>query len=152
MARIGKGGWRRAICLGLLMSMAAAAALAEQNAILARRAAMKANGQALMHIDKIIRDGGNPADVIGPATSIANTAAQIPALFPPGSGAGDVAADPAIWQKFGDFQGKAGNLQSQAAMLAAAAQAGDLATVRAQFDKVVQACSACHKPYRHQRW
>jgi cytochrome c556 len=37
-------------------------------------------------------------------------------------------------------------------MLAAAAQAGDLATVRAQFDKVVQACSACHRPYRHQRW
>jgi len=36
-------------------------------------------------------------------------------------------------------------------MLAAAGQAGDLATVRAQFDKVVQACGDCHKPYRHKR-
>ncbi|HVY99463.1 MAG TPA: cytochrome c [Dongiaceae bacterium] len=147
MASIG-----RSLCLGLLLASLAAAALAQQDAVGARRAAMKANGQALMHIDKIIRSGGNPADVIGPANRIAAAALQIPALFPPGSGAGDAAADPAIWQNFDDFQGKAANLQSQAAMLAAAAQAGDLPTIRAQFDKVVQACGDCHKPYRHPRW
>jgi cytochrome c556 len=152
MVGSGKGGGRKAICLGLLLSLVAVAALAQQDAVQARRAAMKANGQALMHIDRIIRNGGNPADVIGPADKIAAAAGQIPALFPPGSGAGDAAADPAIWQKFDDFQGKATNLQNQAAMLAAAARAGDLPTVRAQFDKVVQACSACHRPYRHQRW
>jgi cytochrome c556 len=113
---------------------------------------MKANGQALMHIDKIIRSGGNPADVIGLANRIADMAGQIPGLFPSGSGKGDAAADPAIWQQFGDFEGKATALQNEAAMLAAAAQAGDIPTVRAQFDKVVEACGDCHTPYRHQRW
>jgi len=133
------------ICVGI-------AAMAQQNAIEDRRVAMKANGQALMHIDKILRSGGNLSDVAGPAGKIAERAGEIPGLFPPGSGAGDAAADPAIWQKFGDFQGKAANLQNQAALLSAAANSGDLATVRAQFDKVMQACSDCHKPYRHQRW
>jgi cytochrome c556 len=113
---------------------------------------MKANGQALMHIDKIIRSGGNPADVIDLANRIAGMAGQIPGLFPSGSGKGDAAADPAIWQQFGDFQDKATALQNEAAMLAAAARAGDIPTVRAQFDKVVEACGDCHKPYRHQRW
>src|SRR5436309_2603470 len=141
MASVGWSCWRRILYVGLLLTSAAAVAMAQEDPVQARRAAMKANGQALMHIDKIIRGGGNPADVIDPAMKIAARAVQIPDLFPPGSGAGDAAADPAIWQKFDDFQGKAVNLQNQASMLAAAAQAGDLATVRAQFDKVMQACS-----------
>jgi cytochrome c556 len=36
-------------------------------------------------------------------------------------------------------------------MLASAAQAGDMATVRAQFKEVIGACGDCHKPYRHKR-
>jgi cytochrome c556 len=150
-------GWIRrstgmTVITAALVICAGMAALAQQNAIQDRRAAMKANGQALMHIDKILRSGGNLADVVGPAGKIAEMAADIPGLFPAGSGAGDAAADPAIWQKFDDFQGKAASLQNQAALLSAAAGSGDLATVRAQFDKVMQACSDCHKPYRHQRW
>jgi cytochrome c556 len=152
MAGIRRRAWMRSLALAALLSSAAMAAFAQQEAVQARRAAMKANGQALMHIDRIIRTGGNPADVIDPADRISVMAAQIPGLFPSGSGKGDAAADPAIWQQFGDFEGKAANLQSQAAMLAAAARAGDLATIRAQLDKVVQACADCHQPYRHQRW
>jgi len=152
MAWIRRSAWMRRIALAALCSSVALAAVAQQETVQARRAAMKANGQALMHIDRIIRTGGDPAAVIDPANRIAAAAGQIPSLFPSGSGKGDDAADPAIWQQFGDFQGKATNLQNQAAMLAAAAQAGDLATVRAQYDKVVQACGDCHKPYRHQRW
>ena len=97
MAGIGKQGWGKAICLGLLLSSAAAAALAQQDAVQARRAAMKANGQALMHIDKIIRSGGDPAAVIGPANSIARTAADIPGLFPPGSGEGEIVPSHSSW-------------------------------------------------------
>jgi cytochrome c556 len=33
-------------------------------------------------------------------------------------------------------------------MLASAAQSGDLATVRAQFDKTAKECGACHKDFR----
>jgi cytochrome c556 len=151
MPWIHRSAGRAAIAVGLVFC--AGLAVAQQNAAVpARRAAMKANGQALTRIDKILRSGGNLADALGPANKIVEMAGQIPSLFPSGSGAGDAAADPEIWQNFGDFQDKAANLQSQANLLATAIGSGDLATVRAQFDKVAQACSDCHKPYRHQRW
>jgi cytochrome c556 len=136
-----------------LFIFAGMAALAQQDAIKARQAAMKANGQALKAIDRIIRADGNPADVIAPANQIADSAAHLPSLFPTGSGPaknpGKTEAAGAIWQQFDDFSAKAANLQDQARMLAAAAQSGDLAIVRAQFDKVVQGCGDCHKSYRH---
>ena len=148
MAWIRRGAGMTAIAMAVMLC-AGMAALAQQDAIKARQAAMKANGQALKSIDRIIRADGNPADVLAPANKIADIAAQIPSLFPPGSNGGKTEADPAIWQKFDDFAAKAANLQSQARMLAAAAQTGDLAIVRAQFDKMVQGCGDCHKSYRH---
>lgn len=151
MPRIRRSAGRTAVA-AILVLCAGMAALAQQDMVQARRAAMKANGQALMHIDKIIRSGGSLGDVAGLAQKIQQMAGEIPGFFPPGSGQGDAAADPAIWQKFDDFQSKAANLQNQATMLQTAVGTGDLATVRAQFDKVVQACGDCHKPYRHQRW
>ena len=151
MPWIRRGAGRLAAASALVIC-AGMAALAQQDLVQARRAAMKANGQALMHIDKIIRSGGKLDDVVGLAQKIEQRAGEIPGLFPAGSGSGDAAADPAIWQKFDDFQGKAANLQNQATMLAAAVGTGDIAIVRAQFDKVVRACGDCHKPYRHQRW
>jgi cytochrome c556 len=148
MTWIRRGAGMTAIVMAVLLC-AAIAALAQQDTIKARQAAMKANGQALKSIDRIIRAGGDPADVIAPADKIAEIAAQIPSLFPPGSNGAKTEADPAIWQKFDDFSAKAANLENQARMLAAAAQTGDLAIVRAQFDKMVQGCGDCHKSYRH---
>jgi cytochrome c556 len=152
MAWIRRSAGRTAVAMALVVC-AGMAALAQQDPIKARQAAMKLNGQALRSIDRIIQAGGNPADVIAPANKIADIAGEIPTLFPTGSGparnAGKTEADAAIWQQFDDFSAKAANLQSQARMLAAAAQTGDLAIVRAQFDKMVQGCGDCHKSYRH---
>ena len=79
-------------------------------------ATMKAHGQALKAIDRIIRADGNPADVIAPANRIAENAAQLPSLFPTGSGPaknpGKTEAAGAIWQQFDDFSAKAANLQA----------------------------------------
>lgn len=141
----------RAASAAAAVSLVAAAALAQQDAVKARQAAMKGNGQALKSIVRIIRAEGDPADVIGPARKIAAVAGQIPALFPPGTDQGKTEASPAIWRNFADFRDKAADLGEQARMLAAAGEAGDLAIVRAQLDKVVEACTGCHKAYRHQR-
>jgi cytochrome c556 len=148
MAWIRRRAGMTAVAMALVLC-AGMAALAQQDPVKARQAAMKANGQALRSIDRIIRANGDPAAVIAPANKIADIATQIPSLFPPGSSGGKTEADPAIWQKFDDFSARAANLQNQARMLAAAAQTGDLAIVRAQFDKVVQGCSDCHRSYRH---
>ncbi|HVO01440.1 MAG TPA: cytochrome c [Candidatus Cybelea sp.] len=134
----------------MILSLVGVAAVA-QDVLKQRQDAMKGNGEALKTIDGIIKANGNPGDVAAPANKIADTAAQIPSLFPAGTDQGDTGANKEIWQNFDDFKAKAANLQEQAKMLAAAGQAGDLATVRAQFDKVIAACTDCHKPYRHKR-
>ncbi|HVM84241.1 MAG TPA: cytochrome c [Candidatus Binatia bacterium] len=151
MAKIARKVWVRGLCAAAILSVAGVAAVAQQDVLKTRQADMKANGEALKTIDGIIKAGGNPQDVVAPANKIAETAALIPSLFPAGSDQGDTGANKEIWDKFDDFKTKASNLENEAKMLAAAGQAGDLATVRAQFDKVVQACGDCHKPYRHKR-
>jgi cytochrome c556 len=143
--------WFGAVCVTAVISVGGLAALAQDDILKTRQADMKANGEALKAIDTIIKANGNAADVVAPANKIAATGALIPSLFPAGSDQGDTGANKEIWQNFDDFKTKASNLETQAKMLAAAGQAGDLATVRAQFDKVIQACSDCHKPYRHKR-
>ena len=143
--------WLRIACAAVILSAAGVAAVAGEDVIKTRQADMKANGEALKAIDAIIKANGNAADVIAPANKIAATAALIPSLFPAGSDQGDTGANKEIWDKFDDFKAKASGLEDEAKMLAAAGQAGDLATVRAQFDKVIQACGDCHKPYRHKR-
>jgi cytochrome c556 len=150
MMNMSRKFWARAMGAAALLAVAGVA-VAQQDVIKTRQADMKANGEALKAIDTIIKSGGNPADVVAPANKIAETAALIPSLFPAGSDQGDTGANKEIWEKFDDFKAKASNLETQAKMLAAAGQAGDLATVRAQFDKVVGTCGECHKPYRHKR-
>ena len=151
MSNFSKKAWIGIACAVALVSVAGVAAVAQEDVLKTRQAAMKENGEALKAIDAIIKANGNAADVVAPATKIAETAAKIPDLFPAGSDQGDTGANKEIWQNFDDFKAKASNLENQAKMLAAAGQAGDLATVRAQFDKVVGACGDCHKPYRHKR-
>jgi cytochrome c556 len=143
--------------MALLLAVAAGdqMAAAQQDPVSQRQALMRANGAALRQIDGIIRAGADPAGALTPAQRIAGIAAQIATLFPPGTDSqsqpGVSGAKPAIWQSFDDFQARAAALQDQAGLLAAAAQSGDPAILRAQFDKVAAACGDCHHAYRQRR-
>jgi len=149
MLKTTKKGLLHGAVIAVLLCGAGAVAMAQGEIIKERQAAMKANGGAMKAIKAIVEANGSAADVAAPAQKIADTAAKIPDLFPKGSDTGaDTAAKPEIWTNWADFQSKAGDLKTQADLLVAAAQSGDLATVKAQFEKVGGACGACHKAYK----
>ena len=135
--------------IALLLCGAGAVAMAQGDAIKTRQEAMKSNGGAMKAIKAVVEANGPAADIAAPAQKIAEVAANIPALFPQGSDmGGETSAKPEIWQNWDDFKAKADSLKMQADMLVSAAQAGDIATVRAQFEKVGGACGTCHKAYK----
>ncbi|MDQ7246727.1 c-type cytochrome [Dongia sedimenti] len=123
-------------------------AWAADDAVKTRQADMKEMGKSLKAIKGIIDAGGNAADVVAPANKIVEVAGLIPSLFPKGSDQGKTAALPAIWENWDAFTKHADSLKTEATMLASAAQSGDLATVRAQFDKTAKECGACHKEFK----
>ena len=149
MNKPAKRRWVRGTIAALALCTVGAVALAQSDVISTRRDAMKGNGAAMKAIKAVVEANGPAADVGAQAQKIADTAAKIPDLFPQGSDqGGETAAKIEIWQNWDDFKSKAGDLKMQADMLVSAAQGGDLATVRAQFEKVGGACGACHKAYK----
>jgi cytochrome c556 len=140
-----------------LAALAGGVAIAEAQtgaagAISTRQDAMKAQGGAMRALTPIVRgeQPWNQQAAVQAATTIHNTAAVIPSVFPQGSGpeAGKTDALPAIWQNWSDFQAKAKNLETESAKLLQLAQSGDEAGFKAQFPAVGRACGGCHENYR----
>jgi cytochrome c556 len=151
MPSLSKNTWVRAATATVVVLSLGATAWAADDIIKTRQENMKAMGGALKTIKGVIDAGGNAADVIAPANKVAEIAGKIPTFFPAGSDQGKTGANPNIWTESDGFKADASALQNQAQMLASAGQSGDLATVRAQFDKVAGACGTCHKTYRHKK-
>ena len=65
-----------------------------------------------------------------------------------GSEKGKTRAKSAIWENTDDFAQKLTNFRSEAAALAAAANAGDKAATIKQFKQTGGTCKACHDNYK----
>jgi len=148
MTRVKKTAWIKAVGAVAVLTVGGMAAWAADDVQKTREADMKEMGKSLKAIKGIIDADGNAADVVAPASRIAEIAGLIPSLFPKGSGEGETGALPVIWEKWDEFTKHADDLKTEATMLASAGQSGDLATVRAQFDKTAKMCGACHKEFR----
>jgi cytochrome c556 len=151
MTRFNKAAWIKAVGVVVVLTAGGVTAWAADDVLKTRQADMKSMGEQLKAIKGIIDAGGNAADAVGPANRIVEVAGLIPSLFPAGSDQGDTGANPEIWTQSEDFKKNADTLKTEAQMLASAGQSGDLATVRAQFDKVAKVCGDCHKVFRHKR-
>jgi cytochrome c556 len=147
MKSVKKTAWIKAAGAVVILAVGGVTAWAADDVIKTREADMKEMGKSLKAIKGII-ESGNAADVVAPANKIAEVAGLIPSLFPKGSDQGKTGALPAIWEKWDEFTKHADDLKSEATMLASAGQSGDIATVRAQFDKTAKVCGACHKDFR----
>jgi cytochrome c556 len=147
MPKINKTAWIQAVCAAAVLTTGFAA-LAQDDVLKTRQGHMKEMGKSLKAIKGIIDAGGNAADVVAPANKIVEVAGLIPSLFPKGSDQGKTAALPAIWENWDGFTKHADSLKTEATMLASAGQSGDLATVRAQFEKTAKECGACHKEFK----
>ena len=151
MTKTNKAAWFRAVCTVAVLTAGGMAAWAADDVLKTRQDDMKTMGAQLKAIKGIIDASGNAADVVGPANKIVEIAGLIPSLFPAGSDKGDTGANPEIWTNSDGFKKNADTLKAEAQMLASAGQSGDLATVRAQFDKTAKVCGDCHKEFRHKR-
>src|SRR4029453_1680024 len=114
-----------------------------------RKALMKEQGAAWRNIQDKTKAGQITA--LGPdAEKLVVTSTQIVALFPEGSLDPDKpAAKPEVWQKKGEFDAAAKNLEGWSMKLKDAAQANNADQTQAIVkDFGRQACGTCHQPFR----
>jgi len=125
-----------------------------EDPITVRRDAMKGNGAAAKAINEILQSGGSAADIAPHAAKINDVAMKVATLFPAGSDKpqgkdpGQTMAKPEIWSDQAGFAEKVKAFQDEAAMFNTAVAGGDMAVIKAEFEKLGEACGGCHKDYR----
>lgn len=136
----------------------AAAGLAETPAeiVKKRQELMKGQGAHMTAIYDFTQGKGTEtaADVARRAEELQQSALQIAALFPPGTGryAAPSAALPAIWTNWPEFEAAANKLAEEAGKLAMVAKDGDKAAIEAQFGATGKnGCGGCHSLFREKK-
>lgn len=92
------------------------------------------------------------ATIEAKARDIMGNADKIVGLFPKGSDKGKTKATAAIWDKSDDFGKAAKNLGKAAGELASAAKAKDEANLGVKVKALGDACGACHKAFRAEKY
>jgi cytochrome c556 len=82
------------------------------------------------------------------AEALANGAAELQYLFPPGSNVGDSEALPAIWDEPEEFAKAIAEAERATAAFSKAASAGDDGAIAAALRDVGAACRGCHDRFR----
>jgi cytochrome c556 len=131
------------------VAVGATTVIAQQDAIAARKALMKATGGQAAVASKMIK-GEEPFDAAKAKivfTTFEDTAAKAPALFPPtAKEGGDTTALPKIWENKADFEARFTKFGADAK--AAGAKVTDLDSLKAAFADVAKNCGGCHNEYR----
>lgn len=121
----------------------AIASFTPEQAVEARKAAMKENGGVLKNAG-----GLSGADAVAAADTVIKNFTNLPHLFPENSVVGDSKALPVIWENFDDFTSRfAAGLEAAKAMKVAA-EAGDAAAYAASLKTIGGLCGQCHETYR----
>ena len=145
----------RKILAGVLFSFLGVAVatqvFAQADVIEKRQDAMKGNSANAKAIKAAV-ESKDYATVEAKAKDIMGTADKIPSLFPKGSTTGKTKAKPEIWEKSDDFGKAAKNLSKAAGELASAAKSGNDAEVGVKVKAMGDACGACHKAFRAEKY
>ena len=136
---------------GVLTLAISTQVFAQADVIQKRQDLMKSNGAAAKAIKAAV-EAKDYATVETKAKDINGNAEKIVSAFPAGSTTGKTKATPAIWEKSDDFAKAAKNLGKTAGELAAAAKSGDDAAVNTKVKAVGEACAACHKQFRADKY
>jgi cytochrome c556 len=137
--------------IGLLGLLISSQVFAQADVNEKRQALMKNNGEAAKAIKAAV-EAKDYATIETKARDIMGNADKIVALFPKGSTTGKTKALPAIWEKSDEFAKDAKALKSAASELATAAKAGDDAAVTTKVKALGEACGACHKAFRAEKY
>lgn len=148
-------GWMAFAALGILTLGIGAATAANPDE--QREQLMKGFGSRMKTIKEALTENkGTIDDVAKAATEIAENSERIPGVFPEGSSHLETNADsealPVIWQRWPEFESKAGQMGDLAQKLAAAAGQGDRqATLAAFGDLGKNGCGSCHEVFRKKK-
>jgi cytochrome c556 len=113
-----------------------------------RQRVMKLQGAAWADIQAKAK-AGNIEGIAVNAETLAITAQQIPALFPPGSLTNKSKAKPEVWTDWSKFEAAAKNLETQSEKLRDAAKAKNAQLTESIVkDFGRNACGTCHTPFR----
>jgi len=130
----------------------ATAPLAGASAVQARQAGFKVQGGAFKAIADQLKAPTPDVGAIRTAANTVNTqAGVIGSWFPAGSGpeAGvPTRAKPEIWTDSAHFTEALNAFRTQAPRLKAAADSGNLDTIRAEFMATGRTCGGCHQAFR----
>ena len=144
------------LVLATLAISVAALAHGADDPIKARQALMRSNGPGLKAVFQMLH-GDTPFDPavashieVRGMPSLADDAAILPTLFPPGSDVGSNAL-PLIWTDFDQFKARYAKLQSDAQAGAKAAAANNIDGLRTAFAGIDEDCGGCHEKYRARR-
>jgi len=145
-----------AVATTAVVALGICVAAAQEDPIKARKALMKANGDAAkIGVDMI--KGDKPFDLEAAHKIFAafeDAAAKMPALFPDSSkseaaspAADDFSASPKVWENMADFKAKFAKFGGDAK--AASASVKDLDSFKAAFGDIGKNdCGGCHQTYR----
>jgi cytochrome c556 len=131
------------------VAVGATTVIAQQDAVAARKALMKATGGQAAVASKMIK-GEEPFDLAKAKivfTTFEDTAAKAQPLFSANTKeGGDTTASPKIWETKADFDAKFVKFGADAK--AAGAKVTDLDSFKAAFGDVAKNCGGCHNDYR----
>jgi cytochrome c556 len=139
------------LALLFVTAMSANAADDPASMVKYRQSVMKSMGAHMSAMSLVVKKQvGSRAQLAAHAEAIRGMSDGLAAFFPAGTGPERVktSALPAIWQRSAEFTAAAQALQREAAALTTAAKAADTHAFDAQFARVSDACSGCHKQFR----
>jgi cytochrome c556 len=138
----------------LFVLLIAVPALAADNAadvVKYRQSVMKAIGAHMTSMSLVVKKQiSDRSQLAAHAAAVRDLSGGIPAFFPRGTGSDKTrtAAKIEIWQRAAEFQTASTKLQRESAALTDEAKRGDAKAFDAQFEKVANACAACHRTFR----
>ncbi len=143
----------RHLAIAIALALASTASLAEtpDEAIAARKQALKHIKQTLNDILKPMMSGAKPFDKTifeQQAMELAQQAKQPWPHFIAGSDKGKTEAKAEVWSKPADFKAAADKLEASTQALADTAKSGDPALIKPAFAAVGQSCKACHDNFK----
>jgi cytochrome c556 len=116
-----------------------------------RQKFMKGNAAASKAIKAAV-EAKDFATIEAKAKDLIGNSEKIVGLFPKGSTSGKTKATAAIWDKSDDFANTAKKLGKAAGELAATAKAKDEANLGVKVKALGEACLACHKAFRAEKY
>lgn len=118
--------------------------------VAARRAAFYLSAMTMARMkDALANETSDIKEMKWPAQFMAQWAASLPTMFPPGSSTPQSEALAVVWTDRPGFIARAKDYQAAALELAKIAATGDRKAFAAGRERLVQTCNSCHKSFRN---